>query len=46
MAPPDGALIPGITKYVSDAEDIEKVVNDMAEQGVNAVSLAQTRVAR
>lgn len=38
MAPPDGALIPGITRFVSTPSEIESAIKEMANQGVNQVS--------
>ncbi|EGN93914.1 hypothetical protein SERLA73DRAFT_63293 [Serpula lacrymans var. lacrymans S7.3] len=42
MAPPDGALIPGITKFVNDADDIVKAVKVMAGEGVDAVKFSMS----
>ncbi|KAJ7182974.1 hypothetical protein C8R43DRAFT_17880 [Mycena crocata] len=35
MAPTGGALIEGITKFVENAQDIEKAVNEWADMGVD-----------
>lgn len=39
MAPRSGALIAGITRFVEDTQEIKMVVSEMANQGVNVVSL-------
>ncbi|KAH7922427.1 hypothetical protein BV22DRAFT_1070495 [Leucogyrophana mollusca] len=42
MAPPKGALIDAITRFVEDADDITKTVTNMAEEGVNVVKFSMS----
>ncbi|KAH7914915.1 hypothetical protein BJ138DRAFT_1078528 [Hygrophoropsis aurantiaca] len=42
MAPPQGALIEPITRFVEDAGDITKTVAEMAREGVNAVKFSMS----
>ncbi|KAJ7176909.1 hypothetical protein C8R46DRAFT_1077693 [Mycena filopes] len=42
MAPADGAIIPGITRFVETEEDIEKAVNEMADMGIDQCKLSMS----
>ena len=37
IAPRDGALIPGITRFADTPEEIREVIKDLAEQGVDQI---------
>lgn len=40
MAPRSGALIAGITRFVEDIPEIKEAVSEMADQGVDVVSVS------
>jgi len=43
MAPPDGALIDGITRFVKDADDVAAAVKQMVEEdGINNIKLSMS----
>ncbi|KAK4052953.1 hypothetical protein OIO90_004077 [Microbotryomycetes sp. JL221] len=42
LAPEEGALIPGITRFVESPEDMVKVVNEFADHGVNQIKLSMS----
>nr|GAT60434.1 predicted protein [Mycena chlorophos] len=42
MAPADGSLIPGITRFVESKEDIIAAVNDLADMGIDQCKLSMS----
>ncbi|KWU41908.1 hypothetical protein RHOSPDRAFT_30304 [Rhodotorula sp. JG-1b] len=42
IAPRDGALIPGITRFADTPEEIREVIKDLAEQGVDQIKLSMS----
>lgn len=42
MAPHDGALVPGITRFVETPEEIKAAINEFADQGADQVKLSMS----
>lgn len=42
MAPHDGALVPGITRFVETPEEIEAAINEFADQGADQIKLSMS----